>query len=96
MSGFGWSGTNSHVVLEGYGVTDDGPAVASSGHWAAGAARPIPVAITESIAPPVAVTTPESIARPAAGVMKESVAQAPLGKETGPAARELTALTGCR
>ena len=40
VSGFGWSGTNAHVVLEGYGVSGGAPAGASSGHRAAGAARP--------------------------------------------------------
>ena len=40
VSGFGWSGTNAHVVLEGYGAPDGGPA---DGGWPAGAARPVPV-----------------------------------------------------
>ena len=49
VSGFGWSGTNAHVVLEGYGVSGGVPAGASSGHWAAGAARPVAVSLPESV-----------------------------------------------
>ena len=49
VSGFGWSGTNAHVVLEGYGVSDSASAGASSAHWAAGAARPVAISMPESV-----------------------------------------------
>ena len=49
VSGFGWSGTNAHVVLEAYGIPGDGPAGAGSGHWAAGAARPVAVSMPGSV-----------------------------------------------
>ena len=49
VSGFGWSGTNAHVVLEGYGIAGDALADASSGHWAAGTARPVGVSLPESV-----------------------------------------------
>ena len=49
VSGFGWSGTNAHVVLEGHGIAGGVPADASSGHWAAGAARPVAVSLPESV-----------------------------------------------
>ena len=52
MSGFGWSGTNAHVVLEGYGIADDAPADTGSAHWAAGAARPVAISMPESEAEP--------------------------------------------
>jgi len=40
VSGFGWSGTNAHVILEGYG-RPDGAAAAGPEHWAAGPAKPV-------------------------------------------------------
>ncbi|MCY4640538.1 MAG: SDR family NAD(P)-dependent oxidoreductase [Chloroflexi bacterium] len=38
VSGFGWSGTNAHVVLQGYGAPQASP---DGGGWAAGAARSV-------------------------------------------------------
>ena len=81
VSGFGWSGTNAHVVLEGYGVTGGASEGARSGHWAAGAARPVAISIPESVvesvpesvAPPVAESVPEPVAEPVAESMPESV-----------------------
>ena len=52
VSGFGWSGTNAHVVLEGYGVSGSASAGASSAHWGAGAARPVAISMPESAAEP--------------------------------------------
>ena len=49
ISGFGWSGTNAHVVLEGYGEPDG--AHSAAGHLlTAGAARPIVIGRPEAIA----------------------------------------------
>ena len=50
VSGFGWSGTNAHVVLEGYGTAGDAPAEPGSGHWAAGAAYRVAVSMPEPAA----------------------------------------------
>ena len=48
VSGFGWSGTNAHVVLEGYrnGQGADGQ---SPGHWNAGQPRSIAVSQPDSV-----------------------------------------------
>ena len=77
VSGFGWSGTNAHVVLEGYGVPGDDPADAGSGHWGAGAARLVAVAMPESVTQPVADAMPESVTQPVAVPVRESVDQPP-------------------
>ena len=52
VSGFGWSGTNAHVVLEGY--TSPGGAISglSADDWIAGARRPITVSLPVSVPPP--------------------------------------------
>ncbi len=41
VSGFGWSGTNAHVVVEGYGM----PASANGAGWPAGPSRPVAVTV---------------------------------------------------
>ncbi len=48
VSGFGWSGTNAHIVLEGYGT----PSPSNSGHLAAGAARPIAMPVPDVVEEP--------------------------------------------
>ena len=54
VSGFGWSGTNAHVVLEGYGGRE-GEDAPGPGHWNAGPPRPIAVSRpTPEDGPPVA------------------------------------------
>ena len=45
VSGFGWSGTNAHVVLEGYGAPN-------GAEWATGAARPVAVSLPASVGGP--------------------------------------------
>ena len=49
VSGFGWSGTNAHVLLEGYGDRQDAPP-ADPDLWNAGAPRPIAVSQPASVA----------------------------------------------
>ena len=49
VSGFGWSGTNAHVVLEGAAAANGRGAV-EQGHWACGPARPIAVAMPKPVA----------------------------------------------
>ena len=78
VSGFGWSGTNAHVVLEGYGIAGDAPAGTGSAHWAAGAARP------------VAVSTPEPVAEPPRdGLDPRETRVLPLSGRSDAAVREL-------
>ncbi len=48
VSGFGWSGTNAHVVVEGYGEPDDTGLDAR--HGPAGAAQPVAVALPAPVA----------------------------------------------
>ena len=57
VSGFGWSGTNAHVLLQGYPAADGAGRVGvERAHWAAGRARPIAVTLPERVAevPPAA------------------------------------------
>ena len=61
VSGFGWSGTNAHVVLEGYGAPRDTHGL-SPEHWTAGPPRPVAVSqpATETHAPRAARFLPLS------------------------------------
>ena len=52
VSGFGWSGTNAHVVLEGYGSLGDAASGLNGGDWIAGAPRQIAVSLPVSVVPP--------------------------------------------
>ena len=51
VSGFGWSGTNAHVVLEGYTPPASATSGLDGGHWIVGAPRPIAVSLPASVAP---------------------------------------------
>ena len=51
ISGFGWSGTNAHVVLQGYGPPGGPMYSLDEDHWIVGAARPIAVTLPRSVAP---------------------------------------------
>ena len=51
VSGFGWSGTNAHVVLEGYGTASG----SNGGHLPVGAAQPIAASLPDVVeGPPLA------------------------------------------
>ena len=50
MSGFGWSGTNAHVVVEGYGGPNGAASRLNGVYLPAGSARPVSVAVPEPIA----------------------------------------------
>ena len=50
MSGFGWSGTNAHVVVEGYGGPNGAASRLNGVYLPAGSARPVSVAGPEPIA----------------------------------------------
>ena len=52
VSGFGWSGTNAHVVLEGYASPNGDPPALDGDRWIAGAPKPIAVSLPASIVPP--------------------------------------------
>ncbi len=49
VSGFGWSGTNAHVVLEGYAPPGGSGSGLDGDRWVAGAPRPITVSLPHSI-----------------------------------------------
>ena len=51
VSGFGWSGTNAHVVLSGYAPPGDAATGTVADGWIAGASRPIAVSLPPSVAP---------------------------------------------
>ena len=52
VSGFGWSGTNAHVLLEGYGTPGRAPAGPGDGRWPRGAARSVSISLPEGITEP--------------------------------------------
>ena len=78
VSGFGWSGTNAHVVLEGYRLPDGAPPRVNGGDWIAGAARPITVSLPASVTPP----------RPKDGLAPRATRLLPLSGKTDAALRE--------
>ncbi len=49
VSGFGWSGTNAHVLLEGYGTPGPAPAAPADGRWPRGAARSVSISLPAGI-----------------------------------------------
>ena len=51
VSGFGWSGTNAHVVLQGYSPPGGPLSSRDEDDWIVGAARPIAVSMPGSVAP---------------------------------------------
>ncbi len=82
VSGFGWSGTNAHVVLEGYtspgGAALDRP---DGDGWIAGAPRPIAASIPASVAPPRSTDVPAL----------RATRLLPLSGKTGAALRDVAA-----
>ena len=52
VSGFGWSGTNAHVVLEGYNPPAGPASGVDEDRWIVGAARPIAISLPAAVGPP--------------------------------------------
>ena len=75
VSGFGWSGTNAHLVVEGYDSTRDVPAGSASNQWASGAPRPVSVSVPEgTAAPPTeALAARETLLLPLSGKSAETL-----------------------
>ena len=79
VSGFGWSGTNAHIVLEGY-VSPDGAASGRDGNgWIAGAPRPVSASL------PVPDSPPQS----KDGLSPRTARLLPLSGKSGAALRDL-------
>ena len=81
VSGFGWSGTNAHVVVEGYGAVDAAAEGRDPQRWLSGPSRPVAIGAPAGISGAGAATAPS--ARPARLL--------PLSAKTGEALRDLAA-----
>ena len=79
VSGFGWSGTNAHVLLQGH-ADGDGRAGVERTHWAAGPARPIAVTLPERVA---------EVPQAAAGLAARASRVLPLSGKSEEALRDL-------
>ena len=77
VSGFGWSGTNAHIVLEGYPLPDGAARASDGDSWIAGAPKPVAVSL------PVSATSPP----PKDGLALRTTRLLPLSAKTGAALR---------
>ena len=79
VSGFGWSGTNAHIVLEGYAPSGGASFGLGASEWIAGAPRPIAVSLPASVAPP----------RPEDGLAPRATRLLPLSGKSDAALRDV-------
>ncbi len=79
VSGFGWSGTNAHIVLEGYPPPDGAAPAPDGDRWIAGAPKPVAVSL------PVPATSPP----PKDGLAPRATRLLPLSGKSGAALRDL-------
>ena len=79
VSGFGWSGTNAHIVLEGYAPSGGASSGLDASEWIAGAPRPISVSLPASVVPP----------RPEDGLAPRETRLLPLSGKSGAALRDV-------
>ena len=79
VSGFGWSGTNAHVVLEGYAPPGGSVSGLDGNGWVTGVPRPIAVSLPGSVAP----------SGPEGGLTPRRTRLLPLSGKSGAALRDL-------
>ena len=90
VSGFGWSGTNAHVVVEGYGAADGSVQGRDPQRWLSGPPRPIAARTAPAIAD--SPTAPTAAAEGVPGIETPAARSArllPLSAKTGAALTDL-------
>ena len=78
VSGFGWSGTNAHIVLEGYALPGDAAPDQDGDRWLTGAPKPIAVSL------PV----PATVSQPKDGFVPRATRLLPISGKSGTALRD--------
>ncbi len=60
VSGFGWSGTNAHVIVEGHEASDSASGAGKAPSWPTGALYPIAVSLPDDVPEPARAEGPSS------------------------------------